>query len=172
MSNVKVTKDPNNQTITIERAFNAPRELVWKAYTDKEWYEAWWGPEGWQTTAKVFEFRPGGKVHYCMKCVDENQGEWYGQESWGLVEIETIDEPSSFTAIDHFSNPEGTVDENLPTLKFVINFIEEGEQTRLVNQVVAHSAEQLEQLINMGMVEGFSSQLNKLESLLTEKETS
>ena len=81
MSQTKVTKDLENKTLIIERTFDAPAQKLWRAYADKEWFEQWWGPEGWQTTTKEFTFAPGGRIHYAMKCVDENQGEWFGQES-------------------------------------------------------------------------------------------
>lgn len=166
MDKTKVTKDLANKTLTIERSFDAPKEKVWRAYADKNMFEAWWGPEGWQTTAKTHDFRAGGKIHYGMKCVDKNQGEWFGKESWGLMEIETIDEPNSFTAKDYFCSPDGTVDTTMPVSRFKVEFIEENSQTRLVCNSLSETVEQLEQLVKMGMIEGFSSQLNKLEALL------
>lgn len=166
MDKVQVTKDIENKTLTIERTFNAPKEKLWRAYADKDTFESWWGPEGWETTVKEFNFTPGGTVHYGMKCVDENQGEWFGQESWGLMRLETIDEPNSFTAKDYFSDPDGTQNAEMPGQKFSVEFIEEDGKTRLVTRSVTETAEQLEELIKMGMVEGFSSQLNKLEKLL------
>jgi hypothetical protein len=55
----------------------------------------------------------------------------------------------------------------MPALKVTNEFIDEGEKTRVISTSFADSAEQIEQLINMGMIEGFTSQLNKLEELLT-----
>jgi uncharacterized protein YndB with AHSA1/START domain len=169
MSEAKVTKDLESKTLTIEREFSAPVAKLWRAYADKESFEKWWGPEGWQTTTKTFEFKPGGKVHYAMKCVDENQGEWFGQETWGLMDITSIEEAKRFEALDHFSNAEGTVDEKMPTQKFIVEFVDAGDgKSKLVCHSVCETAEQLEELVKMGMVEGFSSQLNKLEKLLAE----
>jgi uncharacterized protein YndB with AHSA1/START domain len=166
MDKTKVTKDLETKTLTIERTFDAPKDKVWRAYADKDWFERWWGPEGWETTVKEFDFRPGGRVHYCMKCVDENQGEWFGQESWGLMMLEAISEPNSISAQDRFSNAEGTVEESMPRQRFEIELVDDGGKTRLVTRSIAESAEQLEELVKMGMVEGFSSQLNRLELLL------
>lgn len=167
MDKTKVTKDLENKTLVIERTFDVPKEKVWKAYADKDWFEKWWGPEGWETTTKVFDFKPGGTIHYGMKCVDENQGEWFGKESWGLMRIETIEEYRSFTAADSFSDADGTLNEEMPTQKFEVEFVEEEGKTRLISRSICNTAEELEQLVKMGMVEGFSSQLNKLEVLLT-----
>ncbi|MBH1980385.1 SRPBCC domain-containing protein, partial [Candidatus Saccharibacteria bacterium] len=60
MSEVKVTKDLENCKLIIEYTANGPKDKVWKAYADKDWFEKWWGPEGWETTAKEFNFAPGG----------------------------------------------------------------------------------------------------------------
>lgn len=168
MDDVKVTKDIENKTLTIERSFNAPKEKLWRVYADKEWFEKWWGPEGWDTTVREFDLRPGGKLHYGMKCVDENQGEWFGQESWGLMHIETVDAPNSFSAIDYFSDAEGVINEQMPSQEFTVELIEEDGKTRLLTRSITASTEQLEELLKMGMVEGFASQLNKLEILLAE----
>ena len=166
MDKTKVTKDLENKTLIIERTFDAPKEKVWKAYADKDWFEKWWGPEGWKTTTKAFDFKPGGTIHYGMKCVDENQGEWFGKESWGLMKIEAVKEHHSFTAADSFSDADGTLNEEMPTQKFEVEFVEEEGKTRLVSRSICNTVEELEQLVSMGMVEGFSSQLNKLETLL------
>ena len=166
MSEVKVTKDLENKTLTLEREFNGPKDKVWKAYADKEWFESWWGPEGWETTAKEFDFRAGGRVLYAMKCVDENQGDWYGKTEWGLMEIGTLDEPDSFTYDDLFADENGTVKEDMPKLKITVSLAEADGKTLLTIHSLADSAEQIEQLVKMGMVEGFSSQMNKLDQLL------
>src|SRR5690349_18581774 len=109
MSEVKVTKDLENKKLVIEFTANGPIKKVWQAYTDQDTFEKWWGPEGWETRAKTFTFEPGGRVHYGMKCVDERQSEWFGQTSWGVMDIETVDAPKSFTYQDHFSDEQGTL---------------------------------------------------------------
>lgn len=165
---LKVTKDLENKTLTLEREFDGPIDKVWRAYAEKEWFEKWWGPEGWETTTKEFNFVPGGRVHYDMKCVDENQGEWFGQSSWGMMVIEAVDAPNSFTYKDYFSDESGTMNQDMPTLTVTNNFVEENGRTKLTSTSVADSAEQIEELIKMGMVEGFTSQLKKLDAMLAE----
>ena len=166
MEKTNVTKDLESKTLTIERTFNAPKEEVWKFYTEKEWFEQWWGPEGWETTVKVFNFTPGGHVHYEMRCIDEQQTEWFGKSSWGAMVIESVDEPNSFTYKDYFSDETGMLNNEMPVLTVTNNFIEEDGRTRLVSVSQADSAEQIEELLNMGMIEGFSSQMDKLDKLL------
>ncbi len=166
MAEVKVTKDLDNKTLVIEYLADGPKEKVWRAYTDKEWFEKWWGPEGWQTTTKEFDFREGGRIHYDMHCVDKNQGEWFDQHSWGLMEVQNIDEGNSFVYKDSFSDETGTVNQEMPSMVVTNEFTEENGKTRIVSRSVADSVEQIEELIKMGIEEGYSSQLNRLELLL------
>ena len=166
MDKTKVTKDLENKTLIIERIFDAPKEKVWRAYADKDTFEKWWGPEGWQTSTKEFSLAPGGHIHYCMECTDKNQDDWYGQRSWGLMNIETVDQPDSFTATDYFSDADGNKNPDMPSQKFTVQLVTEGNKTRLVTRSITATVEQLEELIKTGMIEGFSSQLNRLEQLL------
>lgn len=167
MAEVTVTKDLELKTLTVEYVANGPIEKVWQAYADQAWFEKWWGPEGWETTTKTFDFVAGGQVHYGMKCVDESQGEWFGQTAWGVMQIQAIEPGKSFTYIDYFSDEEGTLNQELPALTVTNEFIEEAGKTKIISRSVADNAEQIQQLIAMGMIEGFSSQLNKLDALLT-----
>jgi len=52
--------------ITFERNLGASAEDVWKAWTTRKGFEAWWGPEGFTTTVRRFDLRPGGKFEYAM----------------------------------------------------------------------------------------------------------
>ena len=165
MDKTKVTKDLEAKTLVIERSFDATKENLWSYFAEAEKFTAWWGPEGWTTTVKQFNFESGGRVHYGMKCVDEAQGEWFGQESWGVMEIESVDAPNSFTYKDYFSDADGALNRDMPTLTVTNEFIEEDGRAKLISRSVADSAEQIEELLKMGMVEGFASQLTKLDSI-------
>lgn len=166
MAEVKVTKDLENKKLIIEFEANGPKEKVWRAYADKELFEKWWGPEGWETTATEFDFSEGGRIHYGMKCVDERQGEWFGQVSWGIMQIQAIDAGKSFTYKDYFSDEQGILNSEMPALTVTNEFLEENGKTKIVSTSIADSAEQIEELIKMGMIEGFSSQLVKLDAIL------
>lgn len=166
MADVKVTKDLEAKTLTIEYVLDAPKEKVWRAYSNKDWFERWWGPEGWETTTLEFDFTPGGRIHYCMKCVDESQGEWYGQESWGVTIIEKIDAPDSYSARDYFSDAKGNIKSDMPGQNMSVELVEEDGKTHMISRSITETAEQLEELVKMGMVEGFSSQLKRLDQLL------
>ena len=164
---VTVTKDLENNKLIIGREFNGPVEKVWKAFADKETFEKWWGPEGWETTTKEFSFIPGGRVHYGMKCVDESQGEWFNQYSWGVMVLDSVDAPNSFTYMDYFSDEQGTLNQDMPALRITNEFIDLGDgRSKLLSTSYADNAEQIEELIKMGMIEGFTSQLLKLDTML------
>jgi uncharacterized protein YndB with AHSA1/START domain len=52
--------------IVIEREFDAPRELVWEAWTDPKHVVEWWGPDGFTTTIEKMDVRPGGVWKHVM----------------------------------------------------------------------------------------------------------
>lgn len=168
MDKTKVTKDLEAKTLIVERTFDAPKSKLWQAYADKDTFVKWWGPEGWETTVKEFSFVPGGRNHYCMKCVDKDQGEWYGQESWGIMEYVSIDEPNGFSYRDYFANADGTAQEDMPVLNIDIELVEADGKTTLVTRCQGKTAEDIPKLLEMGMVEGFASSANKLEALLAQ----
>lgn len=53
--------------IEITYTFNAPRELVFKAFTESQHLQNWWGPKGWTFEVAKADFRPGGVFHYSQK---------------------------------------------------------------------------------------------------------
>lgn len=168
MDKTKVTKDLETKTLIIERTFAAPKTKLWKAYADKDMFAKWWGPEGWETTVKEFEFKPSGRNHYGMKCVDKDQGEWFGQESWGIMKFESVNEPDGFSYKDYFADADGNITPDMPAITVTIELVETDGKTNLITRCLGESAEDIEKLVAMGMTEGFDSQLNKLEKLLAE----
>jgi uncharacterized protein YndB with AHSA1/START domain len=91
--NKMVSRVENDKVLVLEPTFDAPRELVFKMFKEPEHLKRWWGPRGWELPVCKVDFRPGGVWHYCMKCVDQNQGEFYGMESWGKQVYKEIAEP-------------------------------------------------------------------------------
>lgn len=57
---VRSASSTADREIVIERTFDAPRELVWEAWTNPEHVAQWWGPDGFTTTIKKMDFRVGG----------------------------------------------------------------------------------------------------------------
>jgi uncharacterized protein YndB with AHSA1/START domain len=62
------------RTLVIERIFDAPRELVWKAWSDPAMAMRWWGPKGFTAPACEIDFRVGGKSLMAMQSPDFNDG--------------------------------------------------------------------------------------------------
>lgn len=63
-SNVDLDRDP--RSIVGTRIFDAPRELVFAAFSDPKHLAQWWGPIGFTTTTSSFDFRPGGVWRFVM----------------------------------------------------------------------------------------------------------
>jgi uncharacterized protein YndB with AHSA1/START domain len=58
--------------LVLTRVFDAPREVVFKVWTDPKHVARWWGPRGFQTTIQEMDVRPGGRWRYAMKGPDGN----------------------------------------------------------------------------------------------------
>jgi len=86
-----MTKDTVNETerMVVTRVFDAPRALVWKAWTDPKYVMQWWGPKGFTSPFCKMDFRVGGKFLCCMKSPD-GQEMWNGGEYHEIVPHEKI----------------------------------------------------------------------------------
>ena len=97
-----MTKGKGNETerMVVTRVFDAPRELVWKAYTDPKYVMQWWGPKGFTCPACEMDFRVGGKSLLCMKTPD-------GYEGWNAVEYHEIVLHEKIVSSMYFSDSKG-----------------------------------------------------------------
>jgi uncharacterized protein YndB with AHSA1/START domain len=59
--------EPSEQELVITRVFDAPRELLFEAWTEPEHFVRWWGPKGYTTPYCTIDLRPGGVMHHCMR---------------------------------------------------------------------------------------------------------
>lgn len=166
--NKMVSNVENDKVLVLERVFEAPRELVFKMFKEPEHLKRWWGPRGWELPVCNVDFRPGGVWHYCMKCVDESQGEYYGMESWGKAVYRDIDEPETIAYTDYFSDAEGKENEAMPATEVTMTFIDLGGKTRLVSRSEYVSAEALKTVTDMGMLQGITETWDRLEERLGE----
>jgi len=149
--------------LTLQRVFDAPRELVFRAFTEAEHLKHWWGPRGWEVTECQVDFREGGSWFYCFKCMDKEQGDFYGMESWGKAIYGEIDAPANYAYVDYFSDAEGTINEEMPAAKSTMIFHEqEGGKTRVVCHSSYASEEALQQVIAMGMEQGITETWDRL----------
>jgi uncharacterized protein YndB with AHSA1/START domain len=89
-----------DREIIITRVLNAPRELVFKAWTESEHLMRWWAPKGCTTPFCKIDLRPGGKFHYCMRMPE-------GRDIWGIGVYREIVAPSLLVYTDSFADAQG-----------------------------------------------------------------
>ena len=91
-----------NPDFVISRVFDAPRDLVWKAFTEPERMKEWWGPKGFTVIASKMDLRPGGTYHYGMKAPD-------GSAMWGKFVYREVVAPERMVFINSFSDEAGGI---------------------------------------------------------------
>jgi uncharacterized protein YndB with AHSA1/START domain len=149
------------ERMVITRVFDAPRELVWRAWTDPKYVMQWWGPKGFSSPVCKMDFRVGGKFLYCMRTPD-------GQDFWNGGEYHEIVLHEKIVSSMYFSDAEGNkVD---PEQRGIEHEVVEGAydvtlfedfgngQTKLTfigNEPMADATES-------GQVEGWNEQLDKV----------
>lgn len=158
----------NGNVLVLEREFDAPRDLVFEMFKEARHLERWWGPRGWEVPVCTVDFRPGGTWHYCMKCTDPNQGDFYGMESWGKAVYEEIDEPRKIVYTDFFSDADARENESMPSTRVTMEFVELDGRTRIVSRSAYASAEALDTVMKMGMLQGITETWDRLEERLGE----
>ena len=92
--------DTQTRPFVIAREFDAPRDLLWKAWTDRKRLMQWFGPKGFSMPAALMDLRPGGMFHYCLCGPD-------GKEMWGKWVFREIVEPERIVLVSSFSDEEG-----------------------------------------------------------------
>ncbi|NJD62140.1 MAG: SRPBCC domain-containing protein [Deltaproteobacteria bacterium] len=95
-------RKPEAQELVIERIFDAPRDLVFKAWTEPERVKRWWGPKGFTCPACKIDLRPGGVYHSCMRSPE-------GKDYWGRGVYLEIVKPERIVCTDCFSDEKGNV---------------------------------------------------------------
>ncbi|WP_240041271.1 SRPBCC domain-containing protein [Paenibacillus ginsengarvi] len=164
-----ISRIENERELVLERVFDAPRSLVFQAFSKAEHLKHWWGPRGWTLTVCNIDFRPGGVWHYCMKCMDENQGDFFGFESWGKAVYEEIVQGEKIVYVDFFSDAEGNEASGMPSTRVTLEFHElEGGKTKLLNRGQYDSAESLQKVIDMGMMQGITETWDRLAELVAD----
>ena len=89
------------ERMVVTKVFDAPRELVWKAWTDPKYIMQWWGPKGFTAPVCEMDFRVGGKLLCCMHAPD---GQLCG---WNAVEYHEIVLHEKIVSSMYFSDSKG-----------------------------------------------------------------
>lgn len=88
--------------LVITRVFDAPRELVWKAWTDPDYFKRWWGPKNFTSPVSKIDLRVGGRYLYCMRSPE-------GQDYWGTGIYREIVPLERLVLTDSFADEKGNV---------------------------------------------------------------
>lgn len=164
----------NDEGIVIERVFDAPREMVWKAWTDPEIVKKWWGPEGFWAPSVKIDFRVGGKYTYGMH---GTKGSEWDRDMYSAGEYKEIVPLEKLVVTDYFSDSEGNMiepakegqDPNFPkemTVTVLFEEVEPGKTKLSIIYPKPESDAQFEAMKKSGMKEGWNSSLDKLEKAL------
>lgn len=142
-------EEASDREIVATRAFNAPRELVFKAWADPNHLTHWWGPKGFTTTFQEFDLRPGGTWGFVMHGPN---GVDYQNKSV-FVEIVAPER----IVFNHVSGPR---------FRVVATFAEQAGKTMLTWRMQFESAAELDKVKGFA-VEGNQQNLDRLETHLT-----
>jgi uncharacterized protein YndB with AHSA1/START domain len=116
--------------LTITRIFDAPRELVYAAWTDPDQLARWLGPKGYTAHSVSGDLRPGGAWRSCIRSPQ-------GEDLWASGEYRTIDPPSRLVFTYAWEGPDGTRQtDTLITITFAeaedktqMTFVQQGLET-------------------------------------------
>ncbi len=152
----KIIAEPGTQVITIIREFDAPRELVFRAYTEADLYVRWVGPRGYEMNLEKFEPWSGGSWRYTHRDAQGNEYGFHGvnhevsapERIIGTFEFEGMPEPGHVAL-------ETAVFETLP-----------GNRTRVTGQSVYRSGTDRDGMLQSGMEHGVNDSYARLDELL------
>ena len=148
MTVTDVRKDIDALTLSITSTFDAPVKRVWQVWEDPRQLERWWGPPTYPATVVDHDLSAGGAVNYYMTGPE-------GDRHHGWWTIRSVESPNSLEFEDGFADEEGVPNAELPTTVIRVELRATGdERTEMVVISTFPSAETMEQLIAMGMLEG------------------
>ena len=154
----------------ITYTFNAPRELVFMAFTESEHLQNWWGPKGWSFDVSKSDFRPGGVFHYSQQPTD-------GNAMWVKFVYNEIIGSEKIVYTSFFSDEEGNTlrapfNANWPmeTLNTMMFIEDEGKTTlKMIVAPISPTEDELKTFkASQEMVqEGFTGTFDQLAEYLT-----
>jgi uncharacterized protein YndB with AHSA1/START domain len=102
MAKGNVAGERGKQEVFITRLFDAPREMVWQAWTKPEHFMLWWGPRDFTCPYCEMDLREGGKYLNCMRSPE-------GKEYWGTGVFQEIIPMERLVFTDSFADENGNV---------------------------------------------------------------
>lgn len=149
----------NGSILKVERTFNAPIALVWRAWTEADLLDQWWAPEPWKSETSHMDFSEGGHRLYAMVGPE-------GEKHLARTDYKSISHHHEFSGHDSFCDEKGDINPEMPVSKFNNNFEDANQKTYVTIISEYASEEHLQQVIQMGMKEGLSMAFDNLDSTL------
>jgi uncharacterized protein YndB with AHSA1/START domain len=156
---VSTTKDVKALTLTLVAEYDATPERVWRLWADPRQLERWWGPPTWPATFELHDFTVGGEATYFMTGPE-------GEKARGWWRFLALDEPRSLEMEDGFSDDAGAPNPDMPTMRMRADIEATDKGARMTVTTYFRSAEEMEQLVGMGMVEGMTGAVGQIDALL------
>lgn len=158
-----------NDVFKIIRTFDAPKKLVWDAWTKENHFSSWFGPKGSNATVKTFDFKEGGILHTAIK------GE-QGPPMWAKIVYKEIQEPSKLVYVQCFADENANMVASPfggdwpQELLTTVTFVEKNNQTEITltwKPINATEAETQAFINEMdGMNQGWGGSFDKLDDYL------
>ena len=156
---VSVTKDEHALTLTLVAEYDVSPARVWQLWSDPRQLERWWGPPTWPATFEQHDFAVGGESTYYMTGPD-------GEKARGWWRFTALDEPKSLELEDGFSDDTGAPNPDMPTMRMRVDIEETGSGSRMTVTTYYRDTEEMAQLVEMGMVEGFTEATGQIDAIL------
>jgi uncharacterized protein YndB with AHSA1/START domain len=160
----RIDKDLAAKKLFVVREFDAPPDLVWRAWTEKELLDQWWAPHPWKTETKSMDFREGGTWIYSMNGPE-------GEKQWCREDYLKIIPRKSFSADDAFCDESGKPDANFPRMHWNNNFIPTPDGTRVEVEINFDKEEDIKTIVEMGFEQGFTAAHGNLDELLAKMQS-
>ncbi|MGJ7440508.1 SRPBCC family protein [Aquipuribacter sp. MA13-6] len=154
-----VTHDLNTLTLTIVADFAAPVQRIWQVYADARQLEKVFGPPTYPATFVDHALTPGSRSTYYMTSPE-------GEKFAGVWDLQTVEETTRFTFQDAFADENFDVNPDLPVSTNSYAFAAHEGGTRATYVSTYASAEALQQVLDMGVVEGASLAINQIDDLI------
>lgn len=148
----------SEREIVISRVFDAPRDLVFEAWTDPKHIAHWWGPRGFRTTTAVMDVRPGGVWRFVMRGPD-------GVDYPNKVIFVEIVKPERLV-YKHSSGEE----DDPGQFKVTVTFNEQAGKTNITLRMLFDSAAERDRVVKeFGAIEGAHQTLDRLAEYLSKR---
>src|SRR5664279_4253230 len=156
-----VTKDTEALTLTVVADFVATPRRLWDAYLDPRLLERFWGPPTYPALFTRHDGCVGGRSEYAMTGPD-------GDVSRGYWEWLTVDELKGFEVRDGFANPDGTANQQMPSMRMSFAFEATPSGSRVSTTTYFNSLDELDKLLGMGMEQGMSEAMGQMDAVLAD----